>query len=232
MLINANQAVVGKALYDPFGNFLALSGSIVLVNPFWYSSKPIHWASGKYDFLYRWYYPILQRWPNRDPLGEPGFEILRRPNAYGMMRFLGGIAERAEGPDLYEFVANDPIKLFDSLGLDMNNPVCQSLQTQFDFILGLAARFLASGDEEGWAEMQGILLNIDAEMSAAGCFDPPPPPPPPDTCPAPSPAPPSRGFNPPRGFWPIVGIGVGIGVGAVICTLCPECCAVGVLAGA
>jgi len=76
MLINANQFIVGKAEYGPFGDFLSLSGTKAGVNPYWYSSKPIHWPSGKYDFLYRWYIPQLDRWPNRDPMGEFGFETL------------------------------------------------------------------------------------------------------------------------------------------------------------
>jgi RHS repeat-associated protein len=94
MLINANQAVVGKAEYDPYGNFLSLSGSKAGVNPYWYSSKPIHWASGKYDFLYRWYVPQLDRWPNRDPIAERG------------------------GINLYSYVGNDSIRRIDPLGLD------------------------------------------------------------------------------------------------------------------
>src|SRR5205809_5140641 len=43
-------------------------------NVYRFSSKEIHVNSGLYYYGYRWYAPNLQRWLNRDPLGEPGFE--------------------------------------------------------------------------------------------------------------------------------------------------------------
>ena len=92
-LINANQLLVGKYLYDPFGNTLAVSGPKALANPYRFSSKPIHELSGHYDFLYRWYAPELQRWLNCDPIHEDG------------------------GLNLYAYVSNDPINAFDPLGL-------------------------------------------------------------------------------------------------------------------
>ena len=92
-LINASNAVVARAEYDPFGNFLSLSGLKAGVNPYWFSSKPIHWQSGKYDFLYRWYIPQLDRWPNRDPEGE------------------------FDGANLFAFVLDDPVSSYDAFGL-------------------------------------------------------------------------------------------------------------------
>jgi RHS repeat-associated protein len=92
-LITTNQIMVAKALFDPFGNFLLLSGPKAAVNFYWFSSKPIHWPSGKYDFLYRWYAPQLQRWPNRDPIQERG------------------------GVNLYGFVMNQPLRFMDRWGL-------------------------------------------------------------------------------------------------------------------
>ena len=94
-LISANQIPVAKAEYDPYGNFLSLSGSKVGVNSYWYSSKPIHWQSGKYDYLLRWYIPDLDRFASQDPIQEAG------------------------GINLYEFVANDPVQKVDYFGEDV-----------------------------------------------------------------------------------------------------------------
>jgi RHS repeat-associated protein len=76
MLINYLQAIEAKYLYDPFGNTLSLSGSLAEANVYRFSSKEWNDNAGLYYYLYRYYDPNLQRWPNRDPLGEPGFETL------------------------------------------------------------------------------------------------------------------------------------------------------------
>ncbi len=62
-----------------------------------------HMASAYYD-------PGVQRWLNRDPIGETGFEELRR----GVETDLVG-----DGLNLYAFVSNNPINSVDGLGLRM-----------------------------------------------------------------------------------------------------------------
>ena len=119
LLINNLQSIVAKYLYDPFGNTLSLSGRLATANTYRFSSKEWNDNAGLYYYLYRFYDPNLQRWPNRDPLGEFGFEIVRRQNAKGM-HTRSGVAELAQGPDLYEFVHNRPISRFDSFGLQNN----------------------------------------------------------------------------------------------------------------
>lgn len=92
-LINSNQIVVARYLYDPFGNVIAASGPMAQVNKYRFSSKEFQENSGLYYYGYRSYDPSLQRWLNRDPLGEAG------------------------GINLYGFVGNDPINLIDDSGL-------------------------------------------------------------------------------------------------------------------
>jgi RHS repeat-associated protein len=60
---------------------------------YWFSSKPIHANSGLYYYGYRFYWPELQRWINRDPIGERG------------------------GPNLYAYVRNEPASTTDEYGL-------------------------------------------------------------------------------------------------------------------
>jgi RHS repeat-associated protein len=103
-LVDGNENVVARYLYDPFGNTLSMTGSKAALNRYRFSSKPIYELSGMYDYLYRWYAPELQRWPNRDPLGEPGFELSYRKTSSGS----GGIGELVEGPNHYTFAGNHP----------------------------------------------------------------------------------------------------------------------------
>jgi RHS repeat-associated protein len=53
------------------------------------------------------YSPSQQRWLNRDPIGETGFERLSEGNP----SVAGG------GPNLYQFVRNDPVGHYDAEGL-------------------------------------------------------------------------------------------------------------------
>ena len=71
-LVNGSGAVVAKYLYDNFGNTLGMWGSLAAANPYRYSSKEQDPRSGLYYYGYRWYAPNLQRWVNRDPIGEWG----------------------------------------------------------------------------------------------------------------------------------------------------------------
>jgi hypothetical protein len=58
------------------------------------------------------YVPTVQRWINRDPIGESGFELARKSI---------GIAVIYPSPaDV--FVFNSPISLRDPVGLDINRP--------------------------------------------------------------------------------------------------------------
>ncbi len=83
---------------DGNGNVTALvilskSGLLRDDNTYRFSSKEYHQSSGLVCYLYRFYDPNLQRWINRDPLGEPG------------------------GLNLNQFAANDPVDLIDPDGL-------------------------------------------------------------------------------------------------------------------
>jgi RHS repeat-associated protein len=65
----------------------------------------LHTASAYYD-------PGVQRWINRDPLGEAGFETMKDLTAGGW----------STTGNPYLFVVNNPVALIDALGLDVNRP--------------------------------------------------------------------------------------------------------------
>jgi len=92
-LMYPNQQLAAKYLYDPYGNMLGMNGSLAAINHYRFSSKEWNDNEELYYYLYRFYDPNLQRWLNRDPLGE-----------------LGGI-------NLYGFVEDRPINMLDLYGL-------------------------------------------------------------------------------------------------------------------
>jgi len=61
---------VASYRYDCYGNMITMSGGLASANLYRFSSKEFMYNSGLYYSGYRFYDPNLQRWPNRDPLGE------------------------------------------------------------------------------------------------------------------------------------------------------------------
>jgi len=108
-LVNTSRALGASYRYDAYGRTTSTATGTLAPsdNVYRFSSKELHAKSGLYYYGYRFYDPNLQRWPNRDPLGEPGFEVLRGgdPDVFG------------DGPNLYGFVRNNPASHFDSFGL-------------------------------------------------------------------------------------------------------------------
>jgi RHS repeat-associated protein len=94
-----NSTGVSQALdkYNPYGGLISSSGTLAGANTMRFSSKPaILSATGAWGFYYygyRFYDPGMQRWLNRDPLGEGG------------------------GMNLFRFVSNSPMMEWDALGL-------------------------------------------------------------------------------------------------------------------
>jgi RHS repeat-associated protein len=95
-LVNTNGLVVARYSYDPYGTILAMSGPLSEANLYRFSSKEWHAQSGLVYYLYRYYEPSLQRWVNRDPIGESG------------------------GINLYSLLRNDALAAVDSFGLAPN----------------------------------------------------------------------------------------------------------------
>ena len=93
-LVNTNGLFVAQYTYDPFGNILTMSGPLASANTYRFSSKEWNDNAGLYYYGRRFYDPNLQRWLNRDPILERG------------------------GVNLYEFVANSPMRYVDAMGLD------------------------------------------------------------------------------------------------------------------
>ena len=164
-------------------------------------ARKCHANSGIYMYLYRFYDPSLQRWLNRDPIGEVG------------------------GLNLYRFVRNSPITHTDAYGLIMD--ACEAAKQA----LAKASDYWAQHpDDEGAALAQAAAYAaMVAACGPSG--PPPVPPVVCPVLPAPRPVFNPYGGNPGnnRTFcqnhpWACGGIAVGIGVG-IACVLQPEVCA-------
>ena len=90
-LNDSTGAIVSQYRYGSFGKLEAKTGTVD--QPFGFSTKRTDPKTGLVYYGYRFYHPDMERWLNRDPLGEEG------------------------GINLYEFVGNNPINWIDPWGL-------------------------------------------------------------------------------------------------------------------
>src|SRR6185436_5486171 len=96
-LVNSSQGLAASYRYDPYGNLISSSGSLASANVYRFSSKERISNPDLYYYGERFYSANLQRWLNRDPLGEYG------------------------GINLYGFVDNTPVNLLDPYGLSFRD---------------------------------------------------------------------------------------------------------------
>jgi RHS repeat-associated protein len=92
-LVDGHGNLVARYIYDPYGNLIGSAGGKAEANTYRFSTKDYDPRAGLYYYGFRWYDPNLQRWINRDPIGEEG------------------------GINLYSYVGNDPVNEFDPFGL-------------------------------------------------------------------------------------------------------------------
>ena len=84
---------VAQYRYNSFGKLVAKAGSFE--QPFQFSTKRYDAGTGLNYYGYRFYSPGVERWMNRDPLGEAG------------------------GVNLYGFVGGNPVNWVDPWGLEI-----------------------------------------------------------------------------------------------------------------
>jgi hypothetical protein len=115
---------------------------------------------------YCFYSASTGRWLSRDPIGEPGFEALRRERP----RIL------ATGPDLYPLLANDPMNRADFLGLKDWEALIAAAEKAFE-TAAPGGDFAAALNVFNGCNSLGLALvwaktQRDAELRAALIGDP------------------------------------------------------------
>ncbi len=171
-LANSTGGADAAYRYDPFGRWLAGTGPYATANGMRFSSKPwiAHNGSatdGLYSYGYRFYDPYLQRWPNRDPLGDLGFALQKnllgfdeqhRSRAPFAQTY--AIIEEWEGPNLYQFVYNNPGIWVDAYGL-----------YTFGECMDICGAFFSGAGQGLAAAIDGALPFVDP-LGSAGVYDP------------------------------------------------------------
>jgi RHS repeat-associated protein len=112
-LVNSGQTPEAIYRYDPYGRTMSQSGTLATANRYRFSSKETHSQSGMYYYGFRFYEPHLQRWVNRDPLGDL---VGLRAFGYNRVKRLGNI-EGWDGFNIHAFSLNDPFHRVDPYGL-------------------------------------------------------------------------------------------------------------------
>ena len=93
--------------YSPFGKVIAKTGSYADENTYRFSTKSIDVETDLYYYGYRYYDSKTGRWLNRDPINEAG------------------------GFNIYGMVNNDPVNLWDYLGMK----ICKKELEELDALL-------------------------------------------------------------------------------------------------
>jgi len=135
-LVNTSDGTVSAQYeYGPFGEVIRATGPMAKANPFAFQTEFYDWETDKIYWKNRYYDWSPGRWLSRDPVNEPGFNLLASVNSD---KFKQNIEEQEEqGFDsddsdngamldtaadqtsdlLYAFVQNNPANLIDDLGL-------------------------------------------------------------------------------------------------------------------
>jgi RHS repeat-associated protein len=128
-LTDSSGAVQARYDYDLYGRRTKLSGSVDA--DFGFTGHYYHQPSGLHLALYRAYDADLGRWISRDPYSPLNLLStgVSARNSLLLRESLPTVANRSEaeflpeGPNLYAYVANDPINLYDEDGRFLWIPV-------------------------------------------------------------------------------------------------------------
>jgi len=148
--MDANGNLRAEYAYDAFGNTVAQTGDMADVFHFRFSTKYYDVETGLYYYGYRFHSPVLGRWLSRDPIEE-----------------LGGV-------NLYGFIENTPINLWDVLG--KNRYI-----TWFDIFdiggsggtqlhVGVAVDTWACGSEGKWKNTGQVTFDFSIDWEI-GCWN-------------------------------------------------------------
>jgi RHS repeat-associated protein len=139
-LIDGNQYVVARYMYDPFGKLIGKWGSMADANVMRFSSMPYYRNAGIVGYWGRFYEPNLSRFTSQDPIGEMG------------------------GLNLYLFAGNSALNSVDPLGLygwaDFGDSELNALQTAKQFFTGKPGDMMPNDGYNGYRAGTGAFTPL------------------------------------------------------------------------
>jgi RHS repeat-associated protein len=157
-LINTNQLIEARYLYDPFGNVISQSGPLAEENLYRFSSKEQHANSALVYYGYRYYEPNLQRWINRDPMEEDYDINLYRDLYNASLNYVDPDGLWGIKIGDFNIGQGNPNLAFDS---DSWNDIGQAAQATLDGIIPFGDPFMNNGGYDpcdpvlGWSRALG-----------------------------------------------------------------------------
>jgi hypothetical protein len=117
-----------------------------------------------------YYDPGVQRWINRDPLGELGHaSVVRQEISRQHRQRLG--AELVQPPSLFSFLGNSPLARHDPFGLEYDSEECAGLLAEIDFLYTLLGR---TGLDWNTVKLQIMSLEQEYDDNCGDDFGGPP----------------------------------------------------------
>jgi RHS repeat-associated protein len=166
-MTDSTGAIRAQYSYDPWGRQTLVAG--VALADLGFTGHYYHAPSGLDLTLYRAYSADLGRWLNRDPIGEPGFEMLRKAhrNAGGLFREES--LTFADGPNLYFYGANNPVSESDPFGLTTK----AECDAQYEQDCDVCRNMKGSGAKKAacWAKAMAWYADCLATAAEEKCLD-------------------------------------------------------------
>ena len=156
-VVDDSNNVVASYAYDPFGNLVSQSGT--LVQPFMLSTKPYFSGFGLYDFGNRFYLPVAGKWLTMDPLREKGGGTY----PYGVAA--SSVIPSVPQMNLYQFAGNNVVNCIDPFGLDAISVGLGGAT----FVLNTASLFTLA--VPGAEEFAPALRGLGVGVSVAAIYD-------------------------------------------------------------
>jgi RHS repeat-associated protein len=183
-LMDSGGNIAARYLYDPFGRLLGKWGALADANAIQFSSMPRNANSSLSLYAFRAYDPNLQRWLNRDPIGELGGLNLynfvrnnppnlvdrdgRNPLLLVALVILLASAESANPPPPPPVIYDNPLAM-----IPPGTPILRASENGAvtgDFLNGTGgSQFVGTGMEQPMAAWQALTINAGLQFAGIKC---------------------------------------------------------------